>query len=351
METQSNYLSLDLRYYVVAQAEAGFKYDSIIELVKGKYDKVITKGTISKLRSKFRDEGTLKDRPKSGRPWKKSEEDIAMIIEAVEENPKLNASALSRDQNLNPEGQGHLSARHMTRVLNNSGLFDTTSLPQKISQNSMDLRLEFANDSIVKRLDWSRIVFSDESDLFPDRSGKVHYRSYRGERAEVDYGYEPRWDPRKVKVWGTISSQGVGTLRRFEGNLDSNTYKDILNNNLLNDFPLLRGTRTRAGKYLFQQDGAGPHRGNLVKDWFIDNRVYLLNWPSYSPDLNPIENVWGFIKGELFKENTSLTTADETWEEIQDIWYNRLNPMIEKLYDSLPNRMQRVIDLNGARIS
>ena len=62
---------------------------------------------------------------------------------------------------------------------------------------------------------WDTIIFS-ESDLFPDKQGKCHYRKYRGETIDIDNGPEYRWDPRKVKVWGAISSRGVGTLIRYE---------------------------------------------------------------------------------------------------------------------------------------
>ena len=117
--------------------------------------------------------------------------------------------------------------------------------------------------------------------------------------------------------------------------MSSNDYLEILEKTLLQDFPFLKGTRTRNSKYSFQQDGAGAHRADKIEKFFQRNNISTLVWPAKSPDLNPIENVWGFIKGELFKKNDKLNTAEETWKEIQDIWYKKVNFMIPHLYSSL----------------
>ena len=244
-----------------------------------------------------------------------------------------------------------LTARSFTNTLNAYDLFDSTAIVEEISQGAKEERLAFALDSFEKKRNWSLCIFSDESDLFPDKVGKLHYRRYEGERVELDLGPSYRWDPRKVKVWGSISYNGVGTLVRYYGNLNSIDFVKILEQNLLRDYPLLRGTRTRQGKYYFQLDGASSHTANHSQNFFRNNNITTLIWPPYSPDINPVENIWAFIKGQLFKKNNQLTTADETWEEIQRIWYFEVNSMIKNLYDSIPNRLKTVIELKGARIN
>ena len=348
MEEEKGNIPLEVRSYVVAQSQIGVKQREIVDLVQDKFNRKIAQGTISKIISKYNDEGNCLDRPRSGRPKKQSEKQELAMINAVENDRTLNATIISKDPILNPCG---LTARRITSTLNDHGLFDSTAIVEAISPDIKEERLNFALDFLEKKRDWSFCIFSDESDLFPDKAGKYHYRRYEGERVELDLGPTYRWDPRRVKVWGSISYDGVGTLIRYSENMKATDFIKILEENLLKDYPLLRGTRTRQGKYYFQLDNAPVHRALDVQKFFCNNHITTLIWPSYSPDLNPIENVWAFIKERLFKKNSQLTSADQTWEEIQRIWYFEVNSIIKNLYDSMPNRLQTVIELEGGRIS
>ena len=71
----------------------------------------------------------------------------------------------------------------------------------------------------------------------------------------------------------------------------------------------------------------------------------VLACPPQSPDLNIIENIWGFVKQQR--------TIDKNWklkntvEEIKNIWDKLLLTLIRILIESIPAKLQAVIDAKG----
>ncbi len=61
--------------------------------------------------------------------------------------------------------------------------------------------------------------------------------------------------------------------------------------------------------FIFQQDLAPAHTAKSTKSWLNDHSVGVLDWPANSPDLSPIENLWGITKRKM--RNKRPKNADE----------------------------------------
>jgi hypothetical protein len=63
-----------------------------------------------------------------------------------------------------------------------------------------------------------------------------------------------------------------------------------------------------------------------------------------TPDLNPIMNCLSYVKRRL-KGNSSITSLPKPMEAIKLIWVRNMGlPSLQKLADSMPRRLQTVID-------
>ncbi len=98
--------------------------------------------------------------------------------------------------------------------------------------------------------------------------------------------------------------------------------------------------------FIFQQDLAPAHTAKGTKSWFNDHGVTVLDWPANSPDLNPIENLWGIVKRKL--RDTRPNNADELKATVKETWASIPPQQCHKLISSMPRRIEAVIKAKGA---
>ena len=98
--------------------------------------------------------------------------------------------------------------------------------------------------------------------------------------------------------------------------------------------------------WALQQDNDPKYTARRVQQFIRQRGIHLLpHRPSQSPDFNPIENLWSILDSNL-KDRRSQSKV-ELFQVLQEGW-NRLDvDLLRRLVESMPRRIQAVIDANG----
>ncbi len=141
--------------------------------------------------------------------------------------------------------------------------------------------------------------------------------------------------PQSVMIWAAMSSAGVGPLCFLKSTVNAAIYQEIVEHFMLPSADKLYGD----ADFIFQQDLAPAHTAKATKSWFNDHGVTVLDWPANSPDLNPIENIWGIVK----MRDTRPYNADELKATVKETWASIPPQQCHKLITSMPRRIEAVI--------
>ncbi|CAG9799642.1 unnamed protein product [Chironomus riparius] len=92
------------------------------------------------------------------------------------------------------------------------------------------------------------------------------------------------------------------------------------------------------GDFIFVRDIASIHKSKKTMEWFSNKNIVVLDWPSRSLDMNPIENLWGILARRAYSRGRKFSSIQELDLSTQ---------MLETLVNSMQNRLIELIRKYG----
>jgi transposase len=149
-----------------------------------------------------------------------------------------------------------------------------------------------------------------------------------------------------IMVWGVFGGNRRSQLVLCFGDIESKhqgvtaaVYREILEDEL--------PTLWEPG-YIFMQDNALIYTARIIKEFFEEEGIERTEWPRYSPDLNPIEHVWAYLKEWVYMRYPELLELKGKGQEVKDIMLHALQEvwevLNEKFLDSLVLSMKRRVE-------
>lgn len=329
-------LALKVRQTVIRLHEKGKGYKKIAETLH------ISKNTVAKVIQNYKRRGhasAVSRRP--GRPGKMTPRAARSLIRKVKNHPEVSAAALA--QSLADGGLVTVSAQTVRRTLHKHNMHGRRPRRKPLLQaRHKTARLSFAKDHVMKAVSfWDKILWSDETkiNLFGSDGKQYVWRHPNEEYEDKNLVPTVKHGGGSLMAWGCMSSKGVGTLYFIDGIMKAADYCAILEQHMLPSLSQLgRGA-------WFQHDNDPKHAAKLTTDFLQRKRVKVLQWPSMSPDLNPIEHLWGVLKRKV--EERQPKNLQQLKEVVLEEWKGIDSEVCRNLVHSMPRRVAAVVENRG----
>ncbi|KAG2459502.1 TCB1 transposase, partial [Polypterus senegalus] len=331
---KSKELSVDLRDRIVSKHKSGESYRKISAALK------VPMSTVALIIRKWKKFKTTITLLRASPPSKLSNRGRRALVREVTKNLMVTLSELQRSsvESEEPSRRTTISA-----AIHISGLYGRVARRKPLlSKRHMAAHLEFAKRHLKNSQTMrNKILWSDETkiELFGVNARRHVWRKPGTDHHQANTIPTVKHGGGSIMLWGCFSAAGTGKLVRIKGKMTAAMYRDILGENLLQSALDLR-------QFIFQQDNDPKHTAKISKEWLQDNSVNVLEWPSQSPDLNPIEHLWRDLKMAVPRRFPSKLM--ELQRCCKEEWAKLAKDRCAKLVALYSKRLDAVIAAKGA---
>ena len=305
-----------------------------------------SKKTVQRQVAKHKQTQTFCDKEKTGRPSKFTEEIKNQIISWVEEDRRSTSTKLS--SSIKEKIDVEINERTIRTFLKGKGYFGGACARKPLlREQNKEKRLAFALEHVDKPLEWWRsILFTDEKKFeMVNSKRRIYCWKVKGEELRNDT-IQPtvKHGGGSIMMWGCFLADRVGDLYRVDGIMKKEDYHLILQRHAVPS-----GLNLYGEGFVMQQDNDPKHTSLLCRRYLQSKEeqgvLKILEWPSQSPDLNPIELLWEDMDREIKKlKPTSLPDLENIARRV----WNATDPeKLLRLVDRLPRVCQAVIQAEG----
>ena len=194
--------------------------------------------------------------------------------------------------------------------------------------------------------DWKQVIWSDETKInrFGSDGRKWCWKKKHSPLQPNHVTSTVKFGGGSIMVWGCFTTHGVGFMTRIDGGMDAALYCNILDDELKRTVEYYGMDEE---KLIFQHDNDPKHTVHKTVEKLQELGYSTLFWPAQSPDLNPIEHLWGVLKRRLAKYERVPSGMNELWDRVQVEWEAITQNECLHLIESMPKRVAAVIRVKG----
>lgn len=325
-----------------AQAVGMLQAGQVQRAVAGHFN--VSQSVISRLWNRFLATGNVAERPRSGRPRSTSARQDRYLATMARRQRFESAVSLNNDFRLATGVQ--VTPQTVRNRLHSANLHAYRPVVRPVlTRRHRMARLDFARNHVNWQLrHWTPVLFTDESRFCVDfHDGRRRVWRTTGERyADCCVREHHRFGGGSVMVWAGISIDGHTDLHVVNGNLTGVRYRDEILHAIVRPYAGAIGN-----DFVLMDDNARPHRARVVNDYLEAETIDRMDWPSCSPDLNPIEHAWDMLQRAVSARPVVPGNRQELEVALHQEWARIQQDSFRRLIRSMQRRCRAVIRARG----